>query len=60
MSIVNRNKKIFIVVAIVFLIIMIFIAIDITRKTTFPGSKGNLEERIPGKDTVQIESKNQP
>ena len=59
MSIVNKNKKIFIIVAIVFLLIMLFIGIDITQKTTFPGSKGNLEERIPAQDTVQIERKNQ-
>lgn len=59
MSIVNKNKKIFIIVAVVFLVIMLFISIDIMRKTTFPGSKGNFEERIPAKDTIQMERKNQ-
>jgi len=43
---VDRNKKILIVVGIIFLIILLIIGIDISNRTTFPGAKGNLEERL--------------
>ncbi len=42
----NRNKIIFLVIGIIFLIVMVLIGLDISQKTTFPGSKGNLKERI--------------
>jgi hypothetical protein len=42
----NKNKKIFLIVAAVFLIIVILVSIDIASRTTFPGSKGNLEQRL--------------
>ncbi|WP_170134438.1 hypothetical protein [Echinicola strongylocentroti] len=42
----KKKKKIFLIVSIIFLIIMILIGLDISSKTTFPGSKGNLKERI--------------
>ncbi len=41
-----RSKKIFMILAIIFLIIMLYLGIDIASKTTFPGSKPNLKERI--------------
>jgi hypothetical protein len=45
----NKPKKIFIVVSIIFLMIMLYISYDISRKTTFPGSKKHLKESIaPG------------
>lgn len=34
----NRSKKIFLVLAAIFMLIMILIGWDMSRKTTFPGS----------------------
>lgn len=42
----DKNKKIFLILAAIFLIIVILVSIDIARRTTFPGSKGNLEQRL--------------
>jgi hypothetical protein len=42
----TKNKKIFLVLFIIFMAIMLWIGYDISRRTTFPGSKGNLKERI--------------
>ncbi|WP_200979029.1 hypothetical protein [Echinicola sp. 20G] len=47
----ETKKKVFLILSIIFLIIMILIGIDISSKTTFPGSKGNLKERIMDSDT---------
>jgi hypothetical protein len=49
----NRNKLIFLIIAIVFLITMIAIGVDISQRTTFPGSKGNLKERMNANDEVK-------
>ncbi len=43
----DKNKKIFLIAAIIFLIILFIIAVDIASRTTFPGPKGNVEEAIP-------------
>lgn len=42
----SRNKWIFLVFGIVFLMVILIIGIDMSKKTTFPGSKGNLKERM--------------
>ena len=42
----DKNKKVFLIIAAIFLIIVILVSIDIARRTTFPGSKGNLEQRL--------------
>lgn len=42
----SRSKKIFLVIAAFFLMIMILIGIDISSRTTWPGAKKNLKERI--------------
>ncbi len=42
----KRSKKIFLIIAIIFLIIILAVSYDISRKTTFPGSKPQLKERI--------------
>jgi hypothetical protein len=42
----QKNKKIFLFLFIIFMLIMFWIGYDISRRTTFPGSKGNLKERI--------------
>lgn|GEM_PF-4346245 len=41
-----RNKKIFLILFVIFMLIMCYIGYDISQRTTFPGSKGNLEQRI--------------
>ncbi len=45
----KQSKKIFLLVAIIFLIIMIVIGYDISNRTTWPGAKKNLKERIEDK-----------
>ncbi|MEM7549345.1 MAG: hypothetical protein AAF363_06720 [Bacteroidota bacterium] len=42
----NRSKKIFLTFAIIFLAIMVYIGYDISSRTTFPGSKPQLKERL--------------
>lgn len=42
----NRNKKVFIVLALIFFGIMGYVSYDISSRTTFPGSKPQLKERI--------------
>lgn len=58
----SRNKKIFVAFAVVFFIIVLGVSYDISRRTTFPGSKPQLKERIEKeylkdsadiKDTIQ-------
>lgn len=40
----NKNKKIFFAFCIIFILILIYIGYDISRRTTFPGGKNNIEE----------------
>jgi hypothetical protein len=42
----KKSKKIFLLMAVVFLILLIYASIDIASRTTFPGSKPQLKERI--------------
>lgn len=42
----KRSKKIFFILAGIFLLIMVLIGIDISRKTTWPGANKNLEQRM--------------
>ncbi|SEI85452.1 hypothetical protein SAMN05192553_101549 [Cyclobacterium xiamenense] len=42
----NKNKWIFLIFGLIFLIAMVIIGWDMSSRTTFPGSKGNLKERI--------------
>lgn len=41
----KRSKLIFIILSILFLIILILVMIDFSRKTTFPGSKQNKKDQ---------------
>ncbi len=41
-----RSKKIFLLLSAIFLTIVGFVSYDIARRTTFPGSKPQLPERI--------------
>jgi len=49
----NKNKLIFLIIAGLFLLAMIWIGYDISTRTTFPGAKGNLKERIAPSDTLK-------
>jgi hypothetical protein len=42
----TKQKKIFIIVAAVFFALLFYASYDISTRTTFPGSKGQLKERI--------------
>ncbi|GHB29365.1 hypothetical protein GCM10008106_07860 [Mongoliitalea lutea] len=52
----NRNKLIFLILAIVFMLIILGVSYDISTRTTFPGSKGNLKERIAPSETTESNS----
>ena len=55
----STNKKIFLVFAVIFFAAMIYISYDISSRTTFPGSKPQLKERIEEEiiqtDSVEVE-----
>lgn len=60
----KRSKKIFVIVAILFIGATIVVGYDISRKTSFPGSKKYLKESIAPseeekKDSVKVEQKDQ-
>jgi hypothetical protein len=42
----NKSKKVFFGFAFVFACVIGFLCFDISRKTTFPGSKPQLQERL--------------
>jgi hypothetical protein len=42
----SRSKKIFLAVGAVFLILLGYASYDIATRTTFPGSKSQLKERL--------------
>ncbi|PIQ49955.1 MAG: hypothetical protein COW03_02265 [Cytophagales bacterium CG12_big_fil_rev_8_21_14_0_65_40_12] len=57
----NRSKKIFVIVAILFILATLLVGYDITTKTSFPGSKKLLKESIaPSEpapsDTLKLDS----
>lgn len=58
----SRGKKIFVLLAVVFAILLAYASYDISRKTTFPGSKSQLKERLKekysAKDSVSNDSVN--
>ena len=45
-NIMSKSKKIFLVFAAVFFVLLIYASYDISSRTTFPGSKPQLKERI--------------
>lgn len=53
----KKNKLVFLVLAALFALCMLWIGIDMSRKTTFPGSKRNLKERIAPSDTLDANVK---
>ena len=42
----SRSKKLFIVFAVIFFVLLFYASYDIATRTTFPGSKPQLKERI--------------
>jgi len=42
----SRSKKVFLGICIAFFIMLAYISYDISSKTTFPGSKPQLKERL--------------
>ncbi|MCA6388052.1 MAG: hypothetical protein IM574_04125 [Cytophagales bacterium] len=42
----SRSKKIFLSVCVMFFFGLIYLSYDISSKTTFPGSKSQLKERL--------------
>ncbi|MBN8652752.1 MAG: hypothetical protein J0L67_15070 [Cytophagales bacterium] len=58
----SKSKKIFAGLAVVFAILLLYASYDISTRTTFPGSKPQLKERIEEQflkaDTVKKDSSN--
>jgi len=56
----TKSKKIFLALAVVFFALLFYASYDISMRTTFPGSKPQLKERIEetylGQDTVAVDS----
>lgn len=56
----NRSKKIFAAFAVVFFLLLFYVSYDISTRTTFPGSKPQLKERIiegySAMDSLQYDS----
>ncbi|MGE0772204.1 MAG: hypothetical protein AB7K37_10865 [Cyclobacteriaceae bacterium] len=52
----SRSKKLFVAFAIVFAILLAWASYDIASRTTFPGSKPQLKERIKKQfsDSVEV------
>lgn len=46
----RKSKKLFLLVAVIFLLLLFYVSYDIARRTTFPGSKPQLKERIQNTD----------
>ncbi len=42
----SRSKKFFVLGAIVFFVVLFYASYDISKRTTFPGSKPQLQERL--------------
>jgi hypothetical protein len=45
----TRSKKVFAGLAVIFVILLLYASYDISQRTTFPGSKPQLKERIEDK-----------
>jgi hypothetical protein len=49
----SRSKKIFFIAFGVFVLTLIFLSYDISKRTSFPGSKSQLKERLKQKYTTE-------
>ena len=56
----SRSKKIFLIAFAIFMLLLIGLGYDISRRTTFPGSKSQLKERLKQKfsrkDSLDMDS----
>ena len=52
----NRSKKIFLALAGIFFLVMIIIGYDISKRTTFPGSKKLIIESLSPSDTTVVDT----
>ncbi len=56
----SRSKKIFAILSVLFLLLLFYASYDISRRTTFPGPKPQLKERLKKqflkKDSTQKDS----
>lgn len=56
----TRSKKVFAGFAVLFFCVLVFVSYDISRRTTFPGSKPQLKERLKHqylkKDSIKSDS----
>ncbi|HEY0654868.1 MAG TPA: hypothetical protein VGD65_17140 [Chryseosolibacter sp.] len=56
----SRSKKIFVALAVIFVILLAYASYDISSRTTFPGSKSQLKERLQKQylksDSVALDS----
>jgi hypothetical protein len=56
----HRSKKIFLIVVVIFFAGLIYVSYDISTRTTFPGSKPQLKERIKDQfmtpDSAKVDS----
>ncbi len=55
----KKSKKIFLILSVIFFLIIILISIDISRKTTFPGSKNHWEETVAPSDSTNNDEGNE-
>jgi hypothetical protein len=49
----SRSKKIFLALAVLFFVLLFYASYDISTRTTFPGSKSQLKERLKDKFEAQ-------
>lgn len=42
----SRSKRIFLIICVFFFLGLVYLSYDISTKTTFPGSKSQLKERL--------------
>jgi cbb3-type cytochrome oxidase subunit 3 len=56
----RTSKKIFLIVVVIFFVGLIYVSYDISTRTTFPGSKPQLKERIKDQfltpDSTKVDS----
>lgn len=52
----SKSKKIFAALAVVFLVLLFYASYDIATRTTFPGSKSQLKERLKKKYEAPADS----
>ena len=56
----SKSKKIFAALALVFMVVLLYASYDISTRTTFPGSRPQLKERLQKKylqkDSLSVDS----